>query len=350
MNAEQRGWSKVGPQTFIHQCGARVSTRGKREWTARTVDGSEQPSFANPELAFDWIEQNDRLFWSVGEWSFGGGLVEGMSAHGFHLDGQGDCHAMMYSLDSGSEIPAHLNSPLRRHLLSKATCIKCSAQNSDIYLRQIKAHHGAMGCKPRYFLVCQCGHPLWHMATDDEFAMERALRDTLYRAAATRLRKDKLKSAGGAHTPSELRQILFLQGNRCIYCNLLFSDSVCSTKDHLVPVSHGGAVWALNIVMACRRCNARRGEMPFRTYCKLLSPTQNRRIIRHLARRIEAINSDELPKEAFASLLMGLQPHEPRHLHFRSIVRNSPIHRYYAKVNRVIPSLPHLIVKKSTPR
>jgi 5-methylcytosine-specific restriction endonuclease McrA len=165
-----------------------------------------------------------------------------------------------------------------------------------------------------------------------------------YVAHAARLRVQSLKEAGGKHTRSELQEILVLQEYRCIYCNVLFTDSVRPTRDHLVPVWYGGSDWALNIVIACRRCNCRREKIPFRTYCRLLSPMQNRRIVRHLARRIEAMDFENLPREAFASFHEGLELQEPRNGRYRRFLRASPTRRYYAGINRkVIRRWPQLI-------
>ncbi|MFP5226882.1 MAG: HNH endonuclease, partial [Acidobacteriota bacterium] len=94
-------------------------------------------------------------------------------------------------------------------------------------------------------------------------------------ARYAKLRRETLRKGGARHSVDEVAEIVQLQENRCFYCNLLFDGTRGqATKDHLLPVTSGGTDWALNIVIACRRCNARRGNIPFRTYCTLLSPRQ----------------------------------------------------------------------------
>jgi len=45
----------------------------------------------------------------------------------------------------------------------------------------------------------------------------------------------------------------------CLYCGQLFDDSYLS-RDHVVPISRGGLdVWT-NVVTACKRCNAYKGN------------------------------------------------------------------------------------------
>src|SRR5713101_5482636 len=122
----------------------------------------------------------------------------------------------------------------------------------------------------------------------------------------------------------ELQRILRLQEQRCIYCNVRFTRRTSATRDHIVC---GGENWSLNIVMACRSCNSRRCDIPFRTYCKLLSPTQNRRIVLHLCRRLLALEVDALPEGRLAYFEMGLAAHEPKHWRYRHIRRWSAVAR-----------------------
>ena len=48
--------------------------------------------------------------------------------------------------------------------------------------------------------------------------------------------------------------------NICLYCGHSFQESDLS-RDHVVPISKGGLdVWT-NVVAACKRCNARKGDL-----------------------------------------------------------------------------------------
>lgn len=46
--------------------------------------------------------------------------------------------------------------------------------------------------------------------------------------------------------------------NVCLYCGQLFKEAQLS-RDHVVPISRGGADNWTNVVTACKRCNARKG-------------------------------------------------------------------------------------------
>lgn len=159
-------------------------------------------------------------------------------------------------------------------------------------------------------------------------------------------REERLREAGGQHTPSERYEILALQNNRCIYCNRRFTNEIRYTADHLLPVADGGTNWALNIVMACSRCNLRRSDIPFRTYCRLLSPKQNQRILIHLAKRIKAMDIPNLPSDAVDSFDDGLAHHDAKHPRFVNM-RNRVIAGRNATRNRLLPRTRNLVLKKA---
>jgi hypothetical protein len=141
-----------------------------------------------------------------------------------------------------------------------------------------------------------------------------------------------------------MRIVLALQDGRCIYCNALFTDEKRPSEDHLLSVSKGGSDWALNIVLACWRCNSRRTYIPFRTFCKLLSPTQNKRILANLKRRLLAIDTKSTPREAFLCFEEGLAMHSPQTyselytLDTRSARRN-------IEINKLLPRTATAILK-----
>jgi 5-methylcytosine-specific restriction endonuclease McrA len=51
------------------------------------------------------------------------------------------------------------------------------------------------------------------------------------------------------------KRMLSAHGNRCAYCG---RDDMPLTKDHVVPISRGGAHSIENIVPACKSCNSRK--------------------------------------------------------------------------------------------
>ena len=185
----------------------------------------------------------------------------------------------------------------------------------------------------RAYLVCGCGYPVWHMNADTylpaEFSLEQCARPWR--------RKKALKEAGGKHTAAEIRAILELQKGRCIYCNIEFTTERRPTRDHLIPLVMGGGDWALIIVLACHSYNARRGEIPFRTFCRLLSPKQNERILNHLYRRIKTTDFKKID-EGYGYFEVGLRLHEPHHGRYKMILTMKRKYRENAKKNKLFPA------------
>jgi 5-methylcytosine-specific restriction endonuclease McrA len=46
-------------------------------------------------------------------------------------------------------------------------------------------------------------------------------------------------------------------GQRCAYCG---SAGLKLTKDHIIPIRHGGDHTAMNVVPACMKCNQRKHD------------------------------------------------------------------------------------------
>ncbi len=201
-------------------------------------------------------------------------------------------HVVVLFLHGTEEFPSRLKGIFKRLFLGNATCVKCGSQTSEIILRDL-SEHGSKTKRRVFHIVCNCGYPVWRISQDACFEVEYRIRTAGYSQENAQHRKESLIEAGGKHSKTEIQEILALQENRCIYCNIIFTNKVLPTKDHLLPIARGGTDWALNIVMACRRCNSRRSTLPFRTYCKLLSATQNRRILNHLRRRLSALGLDQ---------------------------------------------------------
>lgn len=53
--------------------------------------------------------------------------------------------------------------------------------------------------------------------------------------------------------------LLRRDGDRCHYCQVVFSDRARATRDHVVPASRGGTNVQDNLVLACFPCNTGRG-------------------------------------------------------------------------------------------
>jgi len=101
-----------------------------------------------------------------------------------------------------------------------------------------------------------------------------------------------------------------------------------------LPLTKGGGDWALNIVLACHGCNSRRGNLAFRTFCKVLSPAQNKRIFMHLLRRVEAITRENVTEDALICFDVALAQHNLRDLRLRLVKK---AHYRNAKANKLLP-------------
>jgi 5-methylcytosine-specific restriction endonuclease McrA len=337
-----RGWTKIGAQSYRHHCGAKVSKRGNGPWTAKTVDGAITNNYKTAEQACNWIENNDPTFWTYGTWAMDGCIEDIVFTSGF-LDENRTDHVAVCFLSDRHDFPAHLISAFKKYFLGKATCAKCMGRTAELCMRKLPEndYKGHL----RSYIVCTCGYPVWRLPMEACFSADNAIK----MAGRAWRRKTNLSLAGGKHNQKEIQDILVLQENRCIYCNILFTDKIRPTKDHLFPVVSGGTNWALNLVMACRRCNSRRCDIPFRTYYKLLSATQNRRILRHLGRRLMALQLDQLPDGAFTSFQIGIANHDPRDGRYLDILSTSARTRQNSAKNRVMPGAAHLILRRAYP-
>jgi 5-methylcytosine-specific restriction endonuclease McrA len=80
----------------------------------------------------------------------------------------------------------------------------------------------------------------------------------------------------GGHTERQWEGTFFRCGMRCYYCLkplMLIAEDIGdrATKDHLTPVSRGGANLISNIVPACIACNQRKGDMTEAEFRKTFS-------------------------------------------------------------------------------
>jgi 5-methylcytosine-specific restriction endonuclease McrA len=339
------GWSVKGPRSYFHYSGPRVFLRG-RTWTARKVTGELSKGHASAEAAIRWLVAQDPDYWTLGDRaSCGMPLSSIFTETGFlhtdeHKDANKRDHVSILYLRKGRHFPSEAEASFKRLFLSRARCARCCSQSTDVLLRLLPNLRSMNKRTP--YIVCECGYPVWRIsqeAYDD--AESRLSRWESYRENS-KWRKDLLKISGGKHSASEIAGILACQSHRCIYCNRPFGDELGPTRDHLTPVCMGGEDWALNIVMCCRSCNTRRGTIPFRTYCKLLSPAQNRRIVRSLVLRIAEVS--QLSGGPFNSFTRGISKHNHRHSRYQAILRSSAAARRNAAMNELLPSTPSGLV------
>lgn len=332
------GW-ETDEKGFSHYCGAKIVRAARvKGWRAYTVSGVSKAIFPEPQSASDWLVAEDSGFWSIGIWGSRGVIAGIFLLTGSCISGHDEV-LTAWSAWEGDALPAQYTTAFKRLFLRKATCLNCGKSSvDDIHLSRFVFER-----REAYFVVCTSGRPVWRLKFTDVCEGDNGLA----RAEHTWNRKIRLSEAGGKHTVKEIQQIRSLQQNRCIYCNAVFTDSLRATKDHLIPVNYGGADWALNIVLACRSCNARRSDVPFRTYCKLLSKTQNQRIILHLGRRMLDLETDKIPKDAFECFCVGIALHHPKNFRYQLILKMSAKARRNAVSNRLLPIHAHLILKSA---
>ncbi|WP_433970196.1 HNH endonuclease [Tunturiibacter gelidiferens] len=306
---EQAGWNRVNINTYRHRCNAMVLKRGDR-WVSKTAAGELIAKYRTVSQAADHLRECDPHFWSMR--SRGGyGQCGGVSMAHTDFDRQSKTYAFVFHLPKQSDFPKFLTPVFKSHMFGQATCARCSTPMSVVRFRSLFADNSLKRNRAEDFIVCICGYPVWVLHQERFFDAEQRM----FRYERALKRRRSLSLAGGRHTAEEIQKILALQRNHCIYCNVRFSVEVKATKDHLLAAVYGGSNWALNIVLACKSCNSRRGDIPFRTYCKLLSEVQNRRILAHLKRRILAIDFDNLGKGAFSSFHIGIELHDSQHTH-----------------------------------
>jgi HNH endonuclease len=254
--------------------------------------------FSDARLASEWLEANDPDFWSIGRLA-SVGIIAGILLVSGSYDPDRSQILNVWSMPEGDDFPTHHQSTFKRLFLQRAVCAKCGGKATVIQLRRLT--YVDRETEYRNNVVCDCGYPVWRMSVDDSFSAD----DGLVRAERSWQRKVNLAAAGGRHSAKEIEDIRSLQRNRCLYCDALFTETCRPTKDHLVAIIAGGTDWAFNLVLACRRCNSRRREIPFEEYCKLLSEFQNRKIVLHLTRRLRALALDRLSPEALDTFYGG---------------------------------------------
>ena len=73
--------------------------------------------------------------------------------------------------------------------------------------------------------------------------------------------KGKVVGLERKRPPLTNRALFRRDHNVCMYCGETFRECDLS-RDHVIPISRGGRdIWT-NVVTACKRCNARKGDLP----------------------------------------------------------------------------------------
>jgi 5-methylcytosine-specific restriction endonuclease McrA len=335
-NYEHRGWTIVGARSYQHHCGARVTKRGPL-WAGASVLGIVFAGHATALDAMSWLEEHDPSFWSYGQCETYGnyGNVWFKWAR-LNEDWVFVCH-----VSEDECVPAFAIPVFNRHLFGKANCAKCLKPMTTELKTRILRDFDEFDSGQSLYAVCDCNYPVWRFDKESMFSFHHSMKA----ASNSWLRKQRLNASEGTHTPKEMQEILALQKHRCLYCNAKFTNENRPTKDHLLAIVAGGTNWAANIMMSCRRCNSRRGDIPFRTYCSLLSPKQNQRILAHLRTRLLDQYFESLPDEMLRSFDTALAHHDPKHSRFIDIQKMSAAARRNAANNKLLPRTRRVILK-----
>jgi hypothetical protein len=76
--------------------------------------------------------------------------------------------------------------------------------------------------------------------------------------------RGKVIDPGRSHPPLTKKALFRRDQHVCLYCGQLCIDAELS-RDHVKPLSRGGLNCWTNVVSACRRCNARKGNAEIET-------------------------------------------------------------------------------------
>jgi 5-methylcytosine-specific restriction endonuclease McrA len=346
--ADDAAWFPDRDRCYRHYCGASAQKRGK-SWTPKTTTGSVLSSRGTASDAVGRLQRlfDHRLFWTFRQYADGdrvwGVIPLGPLEHLVRPIETGEQYQIFaFCSSTGCEYPDFLRYQLTERFFRISHCVRCSVPMSKVTADEIRCFDQRILPRGTAFLSCACGYPVWRM----DSVSYRSAFSKIYAAFGSWKRTQRLKAAGGNHTKLELQDISALQLGRCLYCNAKFSDACPHSIDHLLPVTQGGSDFAFNIVLACRNCNSRRGNIPFRTFCRILSTAQNGRILASLQRRVVAFE-EQGATEALDGFIRGLAAHDPKHARYALIRQMGVGARRNASLNRLLPVTPAAILKRA---
>jgi endogenous inhibitor of DNA gyrase (YacG/DUF329 family) len=178
------------------------------------------------------------------------------------------------------------------------SCVYCSRKCMAEGYKKKKIEHICLNCGTKFqdrdnewrrnakFCSLQCSytyrvgenHPQWRNLTlEERRKMAREYNRTYYKNPLKKksqmesLRKYKLKrkQVEVGHTWNEWIDLLKKHNNKCFYCGIKMTKRMGPkqrTRDHIVPIKHGGLDTIDNIVPACRSCNSSKGIKKFEDF------------------------------------------------------------------------------------
>lgn len=182
------------------------------------------------------------------------------------------CGKIFYVKQSAAKNRAHCSRECMANAYNKhreVTCIVCGTTFLVPRSRSV-----ALFCSKKCMGIYWRGpnHPMWVDGRDKDREFQRRYRREIYLRSAkvrntkkehARRRKLLKKAVPGSHTRDEWIALLERYGWRCAYCGEKMTETpgpLQATRDHVVPITCGGTDDISNIVPACMRCNARKGN------------------------------------------------------------------------------------------
>jgi hypothetical protein len=321
---DDAAWARLGMGCYRHYSGASLIQKGKL-WNAISSDGDLTRGHKTAWDALECLEKTGLCRLSRWEdFTREYGPVR-------HLCSPVSKDEPMYFVfwaAPDEEFPSIVKSALAREFFGKATCAGCLAPMVSFQTRIVHRFEGPEEIGRTYF-ACACGAPVWRMPWEQYDPASTVMENN----AKSYHRKLMLAEAGGTHRKQDIRDILAKQKGRCIYCNRRFGPELIATKDHLLALTAGGGGWPLNIVLACRSCNSSRCDLPFRTYCRMLSPAQNRRILVHLVERLRGLTDDEVTRRGLGCFDYAMSLHDTKSFRY-GMMKNETAARRNLQVNK----------------
>jgi 5-methylcytosine-specific restriction endonuclease McrA len=150
---------------------------------------------------------------------------------------------------------------------AKRECVECKRANSAEHYRansdayKIRARRQTelrpKGTRNTYQALYNEENKLQRGAYAQAYRRDEKNRERIN--AHNRNRKARKKNAEGVHAEADLIAIRTAQGGVCFYCGGSLEHP---HADHFLPLSKGGSNARWNIVVACAKCNIRKGNKP----------------------------------------------------------------------------------------
>lgn len=196
--------------------------------------------------------------------------------------GHGRVIAFMYSdyLDAGRCFFVSIGNAEDQRLMDHGF----RREMSVALIERLLEHGNCAGCGGRVADLtgaCPCGHTPRHAGVLELTVLDRAAEPCFDKLLArwldghkSAIRREREASLPRTLTDGEVQLLLTWQRDLCFYCGeeFLQPEGMHSyRKDHVIPVLHGGPTTIENTVLACVRCNSRKGSLSARQFVKVLA-------------------------------------------------------------------------------